>query len=1048
MKKKLSRFSVPMIAFLTFLCACSVQMDPQQKSKGSGLTMLAVDNLSVTNRIICTVDPTMNVKPISPYIYGINYFGNNWSGLPFKWQSGRIGGNRWTAYNWENNASCAGADWYNQNDGFLGGGNIPGEAVRLNLAPILNSGAAGIITVPVQGYVAADKLGGGDVNQTPDYLSVRFKKTLAFKGSAFTLNPDVNDAYVYQDEFVNYIKTTFPESFNAGTSAPIFFSLDNEPDLWSSTHSRIQTNQLTYQALHTITTNSALAIKSVVPNAIVFGPVSYGFSGFQGLQGAPDANGRNFINYYLDAMKQAEIKYGKRLIDVLDIHWYPEARGGGVRITEDDATDPVAVARIQAPRTLWDETYTEDSWIGQWFSPVKLILSMKDKISTYYPGTKLAITEYYYGGGDHISGAIAQADVLGIFGQQDVFAANLWHCGNTDDRSIYGGFSMYLNYDGAGNKIGTNSVSAVCDNSQIGSIYGTINDSSANKMHLVAINKTNTYTIAEIKIGPISGPKKVTVYDIDSTHFTPKVKTIFGISSGSFQYLMPPLSVSTFVIEPAPIVSSSSVVSTSSSSSKSSSSSLSSLKSSSSVSWSASSSSSRLTTYLPGKIEAENYFAMSGIQTESCSEGTLNVGWIDTGDWLDYQVVLTDLANAGSSMTKNCTVNFRVACISSTGSIDLSVNGVKQFTIKVPNTGGWQTWTTISTNLNLTSFTYPSTVRLYASGSPWNLNYFDIKYDLYRSSSSSIFSSSSISSFRSSSKSSSSIPSSSSSSVSTSSSRSPGYTVITGPVQNFSATPVGPTAVRLSCGTYGAIDTTYSFYMNTEAVMPANPITSTVGTPNVTITNLSPSTTYYFWAKARCQFFISMDNWWWNESTPIMTTATTPSSESSSSSTSSAVSSSSSSSATPVLKVQFYNGSTALSGNQIYGRYKLVNTGTQSIALSAVKIRYYYTADGTQSQSFWCDWSQAGSGNVTGSFVSISPAKTTADKYLEIGFTSGAGNLAPGATLEIQTRNAKSDWSNYNQGNDYSFNATATSYTDWNKVTAFNGGTLQWGVEP
>src|SRR5207302_1873942 len=105
------------------------------------------------------------------------------------------------------------------------------------------------------------------------------------------------------------------------------------------------------------------AIKAIAPNALVFGPVCYGWAGFTSLQGAPDANGRNFLDFYLASMRDAERSGGKRLLDVLDLHWYPEARGGGKRITESGADPALIRARLQAPRSLWDPAYQEDSWI-------------------------------------------------------------------------------------------------------------------------------------------------------------------------------------------------------------------------------------------------------------------------------------------------------------------------------------------------------------------------------------------------------------------------------------------------------------------------------------------------------------------------------------------------------------------------------------------------------------------------------------------------------------------------------------------------------------
>ncbi len=148
------------------------------------------------------------------------------------------------------------------------------------------------------------------------------------------------------------------------------------------------------------------------------------------------------------------------------------------------------------------------------------------------------------------------------------------------------------------------------------------------------------------------------------------------------------------------------------------------------------------------------------------------------------------------------------------------------------------------------------------------------------------------------------------------------------------------------------------------------------------------------------------------------------------------------------IKVKFYNSNTSAQSNSIYGKINLVNTGTTDINLSSVKLRYYYTIDGEKPQSFWCDWSSAGSSNVTGTFVKMTTPKTGADYYLEIGFTSGAGTLKAGQSIEVQTRMAKSDWTNYNQADDYSFNSSASGYTDWDKVTGYVSDTLNWGIEP
>jgi endoglucanase len=148
------------------------------------------------------------------------------------------------------------------------------------------------------------------------------------------------------------------------------------------------------------------------------------------------------------------------------------------------------------------------------------------------------------------------------------------------------------------------------------------------------------------------------------------------------------------------------------------------------------------------------------------------------------------------------------------------------------------------------------------------------------------------------------------------------------------------------------------------------------------------------------------------------------------------------------VKVQMFNGSNAAVTNGIAPRFKIVNTGTESINLSDVKLRYYYTIDGVKAQNFWCDWSSAGTANVTGTFVKLATAKTGADYYLEIGFANAAGTLAAGASVDVQARFSKSDWTNYTQTGDYSFQESGSNYTDWNKVTGYVGGSLVWGIEP
>lgn len=459
------------------------------------ITLLPLILCPPTNPIV--VDTTHTFR-ISPYIYGVNF--PDWKGLGQGYTFARQGGNRLTAYNWENNASNAGSDWHHQNDSLMGETDEAGWASRTFFQPAQAHGAAVLLTVPTAGYVAADKKGDGDVANTPNYLETRFIKSFPSKpGHRYVYPPDQRDGAVYQDEYVHWVERT------KSAKTPLWYALDNEPDIWQSTHARIRPKNATYAEI--IANNIAFAsgIKSVAPRTLVFGPASYGWQGFRRFQDASDGRGRDFLNVYLSAMQEAEKRQGKRLLDVLDIHWYPEAKGGGKRITEegDSAT---AAARVQAPRSLWDPTYVEDSWIADTLGkkPIVLIPGIQGQIRSHYPGTKFAITEYNYGGGNSPSGLVAQADVLGIFGRYGIFAASNWGISPRDKAQI-AGFAAFVNYDRAGARFGDLGVNASGVNPATTSVYAALDSRNKNRLTLVVINKSEGNLTVPVRIKGFSG---------------------------------------------------------------------------------------------------------------------------------------------------------------------------------------------------------------------------------------------------------------------------------------------------------------------------------------------------------------------------------------------------------------------------------------------------------------------------------------------------------------------------------------------------------------
>ncbi len=151
------------------------------------LNFLFFKFFAFTQTVNITINTTQDRTPISPYIYGAN---QDLQGV--KHPARRIGGNRMTGYNWENNASNAGSDWYHSSDNFIPSSmgipdsqaNVPGIALTWFHDQSIAMGAYSAITLQMAGYVAKDKNGIVSESETapsPRWCEVKFKKKWSFK---------------------------------------------------------------------------------------------------------------------------------------------------------------------------------------------------------------------------------------------------------------------------------------------------------------------------------------------------------------------------------------------------------------------------------------------------------------------------------------------------------------------------------------------------------------------------------------------------------------------------------------------------------------------------------------------------------------------------------------------------------------------------------------------------------------------------------------------------------------------------------------------------
>ncbi|UUN30619.1 glycoside hydrolase family 6 protein [Streptomyces sp. FIT100] len=144
------------------------------------------------------------------------------------------------------------------------------------------------------------------------------------------------------------------------------------------------------------------------------------------------------------------------------------------------------------------------------------------------------------------------------------------------------------------------------------------------------------------------------------------------------------------------------------------------------------------------------------------------------------------------------------------------------------------------------------------------------------------------------------------------------------------------------------------------------------------------------------------------------------------------------------LKVQYRTGDTNATDNAIRMSLQLVNTGSAAQSLAGVEIRYWF-ADSASAYTTWCDWAQPGCSSLTHS-VAANGSATGADHYLKVTVTGGS--LAAGASSgEIQLRVHKSDWSAFDEADDYS-RGTNAAFADAPRIGVYVNGTLAWGTAP
>jgi Glycoside hydrolase family 44 len=473
-----------------------------------------------------SVNVSSGRRPISPHIYGMN-FAPRALAKELRLPVDRWGGNSTETYNFEIGVHNTGQDYFYENipDCWDVAHNycnpVPDASDPKGydefIAKDQDIGAETILTLPLMGWVSKPP----PVYDHPFPCSFKVSKygpqtdvdpfdpdcgngISADSGQPIT-NNDPTDAGVAIDvatnagNWVGELVSTYGPASSGGVR---FYELGNEPGLWHETHRAFHPDGVSYDELWTKSRDAAIAVKAADPSAEVIGFSEWAWPNYfcSAADGAPDVacnasrpdraahGGTPLVEWLLQNFADEEQASGTRLLDYIDVHYYPQGN-----------YQPF----LDITRPLYDANYTDPSWIGE---DINLLTRMNQWVGDNYPGTKLALTEYNFEGfKSNRLNVLAQADALGLFARGGVDLATWWDLAPENGR-LFDAWRIFRNYDGNGSGFGTTYVESGSSNERRLAVYAAQRDSGT--LTILVINKSAKALTSKLGLSGIS-PKSM-----------------------------------------------------------------------------------------------------------------------------------------------------------------------------------------------------------------------------------------------------------------------------------------------------------------------------------------------------------------------------------------------------------------------------------------------------------------------------------------------------------------------------------------------------------
>jgi hypothetical protein len=476
----------------------------------------------------------------------------------------RWGGNPSTRYNWKLGADNGAADWYFKN---RGAGSDWLKTIERNQG----IGATAYITVPMIGWVAKDgssygfsvaKYGPQKATE-PGHPDVG--NGVKPDGANVTGNDPKDTSIEAPPEFIGegvrfVVKRAGKADGSDGSPGVKYWALDNEPMLWHATHRDVHPKQPTYDELWERTVKYAEAIKSADPTAKVAGFCSWGWMDlyYSAADGGADnyrtkadwkAHGKvGLAEWFIKKCGEYKKAHdGKALVDVLDVHWYPQAqvKGQGPYLGKGIGQELNAL-RMRSTRDLWDAKYEQESWIKNTgnYTPAALIPRVKKWVAEYNPGMEVCLGEYNFGGGDNVTGGLAQAEVFGVLARENVDLAFIWFQPEGTQEFAW---RLFRNYDGKQGRFGDQWLHCASDNPEL-SVFAAKRTKDGSTTVAILNKNLNGSCSLKLDMGKFKGKMRVWRFDQDTGNKVVEVADQSGLVEETIQMTLPAASATMLVI--------------------------------------------------------------------------------------------------------------------------------------------------------------------------------------------------------------------------------------------------------------------------------------------------------------------------------------------------------------------------------------------------------------------------------------------------------------------------------------------------------------------